>query len=651
MQQVTGQERARRGASFTNPRGKIAAWKKYLFSFLQTALSKEPAGQKGKSVSSELRWLSRQARPVLSLLIVNLGCMVVGSGLSLLDPLVVKWLIDVALPKRDLRLVSFGTLVFCIVYLASVIVSYLSSFISCVVTQKMVFRIRVSLLRRIQTLPARYHGNSQVGETLYRIEQDVDRVAELSGDILPLTIQMVIMGVMVLVTMGVLNWHLTLVIAPLLPVFYVLQRLYASRLREAADSVQSQSGKIGAFLQEHLAGMLQLQLLNRTGTQGRRFARLAAEGATFQIKQRSTEMSFGVSSVSVIVFGMGLILGYGGYEVTRSALTVGGLVAFYGYVFRLFAPVSIAIDLRSRLQRVGASIRRILEITDGDPQIAGREPMPHLVCDTTPELEFRSVWFCYNEDRPVLRDMSFRIEAGESVAVVGLNGSGKSTIGLLATRLYEPNAGSILVGGQDIRQFGRRSLRATLTLVPQDPVLFDETIRGNLLYGNPRATGKELETVAALTQLDRVLQTLPRGLDEPLGPLGGRLSGGEKKRLALARTLLQQPRILIVDEITSALDGPAAAGLLQGLELFRQARTLVVISHRPATILWADRILVVDGGTIVDSGKHDALILRCEAYRRIWQSQDRMPSENSRRRMGSDETEAGVKIPASEQFR
>ncbi len=576
-------------------------------------------------MSSELKWLNRQAHPVLSLLILNLVFMILGSGLSLLDPLVVKWLIDVALPKRDLRLVLFGTLAFCAVYLASVIVSYLSSYISCIVTQKMVFRIRVSLLRRIQALPARYHGNSQVGETLYRIEQDVDRVAELSGDILPLTTQMVIMGVMVLATMGVLNWHLTLVIAPLLPIFYVLQRRYAARLKEAADSVQNQSGRIGAFLQEHLAGMLQLQLLNRTGTQGRKFARLAAEGAKFQIRQRATEMSFGVASVSVIVLGMGLILGYGGYEVTRSTLTVGGLVAFYGYVFRLFAPVSIAIDLQSRLQRVGASIRRILEITDGDAQIGERKPMTQLQLDIKPELEFRSVWFCYKEDRPVLRDMSFRVEAGETVAVVGLNGSGKSTIGLLATRLYEPSTGLILVGGQDIRQVARRSLRALLTLVPQDPVLFDETIRENLLYGNPRATGKDLETVAALTQLDRVLRTLPKGLDEPLGPLGGRLSGGEKKRLALARTLLQQPRILIVDEITSALDGPAAAGLLEGLELFRQARTLVVISHRPATILWADRILVVNEGAVVDSGKHDELILRCQAYRKIWQSQDKVP--------------------------
>jgi ABC-type multidrug transport system fused ATPase/permease subunit len=602
-------------------------------------------------MSSELTWLGRQAKPLLSMLALDFVCMVLGSGLSLLDPLVVRWLIDSALPKRDLHLVLLGTLVFCAVYVASVATNYLANFVSCVVTQKMVFRIRVSLLRRIQSLPARYHGNSQVGETLYRIEQDVDRVAELSGEILPLTIQMVIMGIMVLATMGVLNWHLTIVVVPLLPVFYALQRKYAARLKEAADCVQSQSGKIGAFLQEHLAGMLQLQLLNRTSSQGRKFARLAAEGAKFQIRQRATEMVFGGASVSVIVFGMGLILGYGGYEVTRGSLTVGGLVAFYGYVFRLFAPVSIAIDLQSRSQRVGASIRRILEITEGQRQIAGRVSTASMRSNIKPDLEFRSVWFSYEASRPVLRDMSFRIDAGETVAVVGLNGSGKSTIGLLATRLYDPSAGSILVGGQDIQEVGRRSLRAIITLVPQDPILFDETIRENLLYGNPRATSGDLHMAAALTQLDQVLERLPKGLDEPLGPLGGRLSGGEKKRLALARTLLQQPRILIVDEITSALDGPAAAGLLQGLELFREARTLIVISHRPATILWADRILVVDDGAIADSGKHDALMLKCEAYRRIWQSQDKMTSLTSKQMEWSDATRSGVGRPALEELK
>jgi ABC-type multidrug transport system fused ATPase/permease subunit len=583
-------------------------------------------GQNGQSPSSAVNWLARYVRPLASLAIADLTCMIVGSSISLLDPLVVKWLIDIALPKHDLRLVLLGTLVFCAVYLGSLGTNYLASFVSCVLTQKMVFRIRVSLLRQIHALPACRHETSSVGDKLYRIEQDVDRVAELSGDILPLTIQMVLMGIMVLVTMGILNWHLTALVVPTLPIFYLLQRRYATKLKDAADQVQSQSGKINAFLQEHLAGMLQLQLLNRTGTQARKFARLAAKGAQLQIQQRATEMAFGGASVSVIVLGMGLILGYGGYEVTRGALTIGGLVAFYGYVFRLFAPVSIAIDLQSRLQRVGASVRRIEELTSRR-QLDERVATVPLGSGIKPDLEFRSVWFAYDEDRPVLRNISFRVEAEETVALVGLNGSGKSTIGLLATRLYNPDAGSILMGGMDIQDIDRRSLRGGITLVPQDPFLFDETIRENLLYGNPCATASDLDAVAALTQLDGVLQRLPRGLDEPLGPLGSRLSEGERKRLALARTLLQQPKILIVDEITSSLDAPSATGLLEGLDLFRRARTLVVVSHRPATILWADRILVVHDGVIIDSGQHSELLVRCEAYRRIWQSQDQaMPN-------------------------
>jgi ABC-type multidrug transport system fused ATPase/permease subunit len=586
------------------------------------------SGQHAQSLSSSVSWLVGYVRPLWSLAIADLVCLTVGSGLSLLDPLVVKWLIDIALPKRELHLVLLGTLVFCAVYLASLGTNYLASFVSCLLTQKMVFRIRVSLLRQIHALPPHRHETSQVGDTLYRIEQDVDRVAELSGDILPLTIQMVLMGIMVLVTMGILNWHLTVLVAPTLPIFYLLQRRYAAKLKDAADQVQSQSGRINAFLQEHLAGMMQLQLLNRTGTQARKFARLAAKGAQLQIRQRATEMAFGGASVSVIVLGMGLILGYGGYEVTRGALTIGGLVAFYGYVFRLFGPVSIAIDLQSRLQRVGVSVRRIEELTHRR-QPGGRVPTLRLGSSIKPDLEFRSVWFAYNEGRPVLRNISFRIEAEETVALVGLNGSGKSTIGLLATRLYDPDAGSILVGGKDIQDIDRRSLRAGITLVAQDPFFFDATIRENLLYGNPGATASDLDAVAALTQLDRVLQRLPRGLDEPLGPLGGRLSGGERKRLALARTLLQQPKILILDEITSSLDAPSASGLLEGLDLFRRARTLVVVSHRPATILWADRILVVHDGVIIDSGQHSELLVRCEAYRRAWESQDQaMPNIN-----------------------
>jgi ABC-type multidrug transport system fused ATPase/permease subunit len=574
----------------------------------------------------EIRWLYRHARPFLPLLTANLTCMLLGSGLSLLDPLIVRWLIDNAIPRRNLHLVLLGTFLFCVIYLSSVAVNYASAFLSSVISQRMVFRIRVSSLRHVQSLPAQYHANAKVGDTLYRLEQDVDRVAELSGDILPLTLQMAILGVMVLVTMGCLNWRLTIIVIPLLPVFYLLQRKYSTRLKRAADKVQNQSGKLSGFLQEHLVGMLQLQLLNRTGTQTRKFARIAADAARYQIHQRATEMSFGIGSVSIIVLGMGLILGYGGFEVTRNALTVGGLVAFYGYIFRLFAPVSIAIDLQSRLQRVSASIRRIIELADGTPSIkisANRLPAKF---DAMCGLEFKAVRFGYEDCRPVLRDMSFQIATGETVAIVGMNGSGKSTIGLLATRLYEPESGSILLGGRDIREISPRILRSIVTLVPQDPILFDETIRGNLLYGNPQATNKDLHIVAALAQLNEVLQRVPGGFDEPLGPLGNRLSGGEKKRLALARSFLQKPNLLILDEITSTLDEPAAESILHGLDLFRRACTLIIISHRPATILWADRILVVGEGAAVDTGKHDELIRRCSLYQRIWKTQENLYS-------------------------
>jgi ABC-type multidrug transport system fused ATPase/permease subunit len=577
-------------------------------------------------MSPEIRWLYRHARPFLALLTANLACMLLGSGLSLLDPLIVRWLIDIAIPRRDLRLVLLGTFFFCVIYLTSVAVNYASAFLSSVISQRMVFRIRVSTLRHVQNLPAHYHGNAKVGDTLYRLEQDVERVAELSGDILPLTLQMLILGSMVLVTMVCLNWRLTIIVVPLLPAFYLLQRKYSARLKKAADKVQNQSGKLSGFLQEHLVGMLQLKLLNRTGTQTRKFARIAADAAQYQIDQRATEMSFGICSVSVIVLGMGLILGYGGLEVTRNALTLGGLVAFYGYIFRLFAPVSIAIDLQSRLQRVGASIRRIMQLAYRTPPTSVTTNRLPTKLDAMPDLEFKAVRFGYEDRRPVLRDMSFRVATGETVAIVGMNGSGKSTIGLLATRLYEPDSGSILLGGTDIRDISPRSLRSIVTLVPQDPILFDETIRENLLYGNPQATSKDLDTVSALTQLNEVLRRVPGGFDEPLGPLGNRLSGGEKKRLALARTLLQEPNLLILDEITSALDEPAAASILQGLELFRKARTLIIISHRPATMLWADRILVVGEGAAVDTGKHDELIRRCPLYQQIWQSQEHMYS-------------------------
>src|SRR5229473_6670906 len=578
-------------------------------------------------VTSEIRWLGRQVLPLIRLNLLALLSIVGASVLTLLDPLIIKWLIDDALAKQSVPSLLLGVIGFGAAYFGQLAFSYGSYLIGFVVSQKMIFRIRVALIRRLHVLSARYYENTPVGEILYRVEQDVDRVGELGGDVLPSVIRMAVVAVMVLVTMGVLNIRLTLMVVPLLPLFYFLQRRYLSPLTVAAETTQRQMGVISSFLQEHLFGMLQLQLLNRTGTHGRKFARSLAAGAKVQTAQRLAEVRFSAASMSVIVLGSTLILGFGGYDVIRHRLTVGGLVAFYSYVIRLFEPMSAAVDLQSRLQRVGASIRRIVEVVGNEEVIASNEQRTQrLTRESGARLEFREVSFSYGRGRTVLDSLSFRVSRGEKVALVGISGCGKSTIGHLATRLYDPDAGSVLISSMDLRHLGQHNLRSVVTVVPQEPILFDATMRENLLYGDPSATSHDLERVVSLAQLEDVIRKLPRGFEEPLGPMGRKLSGGEKRRVALARAFLQRPRILILDEVTSGLDGPTVARILEALDHFRHGRSVVLISHKASAISWADRIVVLDRGEVVDQGRHGELMHRCELYRSLFQDQSR---ENS----------------------
>ena len=574
--------------------------------------------------SPEIRWLGRQVLPLVRLNLLCLLLIVAGSVLTLLNPLIIKWLIDVAFAERSVGLLLLGAIGFGAAYFGQLAFSYAAYLVGFVVGQKLIFRIRVALIRRLHLLSARYYENTPVGEILYRVEQDVDRVGELGADVLPSVIRMAVVAVMVLLTMGSLNLRLTLIVVPLLPLFYSLQRRYLGRLTQAAENTQQQMGLISSFLQEHVFGILQLQLLNRTGTHGRKFARSLAAGAKIQTAQRLAEVNFSAASMSVIVLGSTLILGYGGYDVIRGRLSVGGLVAFYSYVIQLFEPMSVAVDLQSRLQRVAASIRRIVEIA-GNEEMTARNghPKQRLTTESGAQLEFREVCFSYRHDHTVLDRLNLRVSRGEKVALVGISGSGKSTIGHLATRMYDPDAGSVLIDGIDIRDLGQRNLRSVVTVVPQEPVLFDATVRENLLYGDPSATSRDLEEVVYLAQLQDVMRRLPQGFDEPLGPMGRKLSGGEKKRVALARAFLQRPQILILDEVTSALDAPTAAGLLEALDRFRQLRSVILITHKPAAISWAERIVVLDAGRAIDQGKHADLMRRCELYRSLYHDPSR----------------------------
>lgn len=561
-----------------------------------------------------IQWLFSRIRPVLRLQLGSLGCTVTGSVLGVADPLIMKWLIDVVIPQKQLALLLGGVLGFAALYLARLVLTFCGVLLNFTALQKVTFRIRVALVRALHCRSAKQYESHPSGELLYRIEQDVTHIGDLGGDILPNVTRMLIVAVIVVATMCLLNLRLTALVLPLLPCFYFVQRKHHLRLLQAAEATQQQSGRTTSVLQEHLTGMLQLMLLNRQGSHARSYARSAAEGSRRQTKQRIAEIRFSGSYLSLIVIGSTAILGYGGYEVTKGELSIGGLVAFYSYVTRLFEPLMIAVDLQSRIQRVTASLQRIVEIesfkTDRHHMARG----PRIHAQTLPEVEFRLVHFSHGRDREVLRGVTFRIEAGEKAVIVGGSGSGKSTLAGLAVGLYVPNSGNVLIGSADICRIDRRNLRSIVSLVPQDSVLFNGTLRENLLYGNPGATAREIEDALSHAQLHTLVSRLPGGLDGDLGCMGNKLSGGEKKRVALARAMLQRSRVLILDELLGALDNPTTEATLRGIDEFQQDRTVIVISHKPITITWADKIIVMHDGRVLDTGPHAELVQRCAAY-------------------------------------
>jgi len=575
-----------------------------------------------RAASPEFCWLLSEMRPVWRLQMLSLVCIVAASMLTIAGPLLLRWLIDDVLKAQRVTLLLAGTSVYGITLLGQLAFNYSGFLLSGWAVEKLTFSIRMRRLRKLHNVSAAYHDHTPTGEIQYRLEQDVDRVGEFGADILPSLLRMLATGMMVLTTMAVLNLRMTLLVLPLLPLFYFLQRKYFAELRAKADCALERTGATSALLQEHLLGLIQLQLLNRTGFHGRKLARLAAEGAQARMQQRFAQIRFSASSMLVVVVGSAGILAYGGHEVIDGALTVGGLVAFYAYVAQLFGPLSTAVDLQSRIQRVGASIRRILEI--GEEAKHEIIAFPSTMCPARPSfrartasLEFNSVSFSHGKSRLVLKDLNLIVDEGEKVAMVGHSGCGKSTMVHLAAGLYSPDIGIIRVQGRDIAALGRRELRSLVALVPQDPVLFAGTLRDNLLYGNPQATSSDLELATELAQLEDLLLRLSAGFEESLGPLGRKLSGGEKKRIALARALLQQPRILILDEVTGALDGFTSTLLMERLEEYRKDRTVLLVSHKPATIAWANRIVVLEQGRVVANGSHTELIQQCGTYQKL----------------------------------
>ena len=558
---------------------------------------------------NEFRWLASQVKPFVRLYLASYACILAASILILIDPLIIRLLIDQVIPNRRLSWLPLIALALFLTYMGRLGFDSLAALLNFRAVQKMTFRSRLKLLRHLQRLSAEYHDNKPVGDTLHRLQIDVDQVGTLSSEVSPAALRMLTVFGLVMTTMLLLNYRLTAIVLPLVPVFILVRRRFHKQLREASDSVQEQSARVIQFLEEHLSAIVQVQLLSCEQREARRFARLSGHAVRAQMKRRAAELFFSSFLYLIIVLGMASVLCYGGYQVIAGTLTAGSLIAFYGYTLQLFIPLYGVVDIYSKFQRAGASVRRLLEITEADAILCDRPGALEIEPSSPAAIELNAVTFSYSSDRPVLDGINMRVGSGERVALAGTSGNGKSTIARLLARLYDAHAGTVSIAGTDVRDIKLKSLRSSVIFVPQDPVLFDVTLRENLLYGNPGATAVELAEIARLAQLETVIERLPNGWNEPLGPRGNRLSGGERQRVALARALLQRPRILILDECTSALDPGTEKQLLAELDRYLTDTTTIIISHRPLPAAWADRVVHMQYGAILEGAPESSSVL------------------------------------------
>lgn len=570
----------------------------------------------------EVSFLLKQAKPYRGLYSARLAAVLIASIVFLLDPLLIKWLIDDVIPWRKETMLPFVAIGFFCVFFFQLGFNALGFLLDAYTTQRVMFGIRLKLLRHLQRLQSGFFLDTPAGDTLHRIEQDVDQLQDLGGNSIASLLRILVMSTLTLAIMLALSWRLTLVILPLIPLMIIVRRYIYPRLRTASDRAQQANASRVAFFQDQLVAMPQIQLLNRGGGERRRFVRVGRGAMRAALDRRNTELLLGFATNMTFILGNAVVLGYGGSQVLAGKLSVGGLVAFYSYMSRIFGPLEAVVMLYSNLQRASASIRRILDLIEVEPKVKDPARPAKLPRSGPIAVELRSVRFRYKDDLPpVLDGIDLVIRPGEKVALVGVSGCGKSTVARLLTRMYDLDRGNIELDGVDLRDLLLKDLRTRVSLVPQDPILFDVSLKENLLYARPNAHDGELRQVLRMAQLEDTVEEALAGWDEKVGSRGERLSGGQRQRVAIARAVLQRPRLLILDEATSALDGMTERRLLKALEEFVADCTTVLIAHRLSAILWADRIVLLDKGRIVDQGSHADLHRRCELYRHLCERQ------------------------------
>jgi ATP-binding cassette, subfamily B, bacterial len=608
------------------------------------------------------------ARPYQWQIIGMLVMILIGTALSLLIPLIFRRMIDVVIPAGDLTALAWLALALLIIPALNGLVGVVQRQLNAQIGEGVIFDLRTALYGKLQRLSLRFFTHTKTGELMSRLNNDVVGAQNAISNTIVNIITNVIEAAAILIVMLSLEWRLTLVSVIILPLFILIARRLGDRLREYARRSMELNAQMNAHMNEtlNIGGALLVKLFGRTLDEEKRFRERAASVRDIGVQRAVYGTAFFATIGLVSAVGTALVYGFGGYLVIAGAFTVGTIVAFGSYLGSLYGALQGLANAPVEFSTSAVSFERVFELIDL-PQDIAEKPGAERLHQTQGELVFDDVTFNYAIDESILlsdvkrygsmenvtavlslgsngkkeereaeegeaesktqarevalEHISFTAAPGQLVALVGPSGAGKTTLTYLIPRLYDPEYGRILLDGRDLRDVTLDSLATQIGMVTQEAYLFHDTIRTNLTYAKLDATQAEIEAAARAANIHDFIMDLPERYDTVVGERGYRLSGGEKQRIALARVILKDPRILVLDEATSHLDSESEALIQEALKRVMAGRTSIVIAHRLSTILAADLILVLDRGQIVERGSHAELLALGGLYAQLYETQ------------------------------
>jgi ATP-binding cassette subfamily B protein len=574
----------------------------------------------GKAYDARLmKRLLRYGKPYRFLLLGGVFLLLVVSGLELIGPLLTKNAVDVFIPQKDMTGLLHILVWYSLVLIGLFVCRFLQIYLTNWVGQKIMFDMRSELFDKLARLPIAYFDRNPVGRIMTRISSDVEvinnmftqGVVAIFGDIFAL------LGI--IAAMLFLNWKLALITFCVIPALFWVAFIFKIKVRDSFREMRKRLARVNSYLQENIVGMRIVQLFRRERVNLEHYQQLNADLRDSHVK---TVFYFAVFFPVVELLSavaIALILWSGGAMILKSALTLGVLIAFIQYAERFYMPVRDLAEKYNILQSAMASSERLFKLLDEEEEI--KDPAKPLHLDAKPSsIEFRNVNFAYQGRDWVLRNVSFKVEAGKTVAIVGHTGAGKTTLVSLLTRFYDLQEGQILINDVDVRNFTQHALRSMLGVVQQDVFIFARSVEENIRLGSDIPSEKVKQAAQAVAAT-RFIEKLPDKFDEKLEERGATLSTGERQLLAFARALVHDPPILILDEATSAVDTETEQLIQKAIAALLEGRTAIVIAHRLSTIQRADLIVVMHEGEVREMGTHQELLRKQGLYHRLYQLQ------------------------------